>query len=92
MSYLQPYSFDFLCMFVKYVFPDEVWSPEFLSTQRTQPLVFRQLLGIGFNELFNFSENSQEKQNSFFQDNKVLINGTKIRSWRLHLDYRKRGT
>ena len=41
-------------MFVEYVFSDEVWTFELLAAERTQPLVFSQLLCIGQDKLLNF--------------------------------------
>lgn len=39
---------------VEYMFPDEIWSFELFATKWTQPLVFRQLLSVGYDEFLNF--------------------------------------
>lgn len=41
-------------MLVEYVLSDEVRTLELLTAERTQPFVFRQLLSICQNKLFNF--------------------------------------
>lgn len=51
---------DLLGMLSQNVLADEIWSLEFLSTQRTQPLVFGQLLSVSKDE-FVYLSNQQLK-------------------------------